>query len=144
APVHPLVGGDGRLVLRQAGRACAGRTETGLRSFRHATSHGLDRGRGTVRGGLTAGFRPFPNCRAFVSVIPMIHDEIATVCPSAAFGTPVVYPWVPDQGDGTFRNPILCADYSDPDLIRDGGDFYMVASSFNCTPGLPILHSRDL
>ena len=54
------------------------------------------------------------------------------------------YPWIPDQGDGTYRNPIICADYSDPDIVRHGDDFYMIASSFNCTPGLPILHSRDL
>ncbi len=55
-----------------------------------------------------------------------------------------VYPWVPDQGDGTYRNPILLADYSDPDVIRVGEDYYLTASSFNCTPALPILHSRDL
>lgn len=54
------------------------------------------------------------------------------------------YPWTPDQGDGTYRNPILYADYSDPDVVRHGADFWMTASSFNCTPGLPILHSRDL
>lgn len=54
------------------------------------------------------------------------------------------YPWIPDQGDGTYRNPVLHADYSDPDVVRVGDDFYLVASSFNCTPGLPILHSRDL
>ena len=53
-------------------------------------------------------------------------------------------PWVADQGDGTYKNPILYADYSDPDVIRVGDDFYMTASSFNCVPGLPILHSRDL
>src|SRR5947207_2261260 len=55
-----------------------------------------------------------------------------------------IYPWTPDQGDGTYRNPIIHADYSDPDVIRAGEDFYMTASSFNCTPGLPILHSKDL
>lgn len=54
------------------------------------------------------------------------------------------HPWISDQGDGTFRNPVLHADYSDPDVIRVGDDFWMTASSFNCTPGLPILHSRDL
>jgi beta-xylosidase len=54
------------------------------------------------------------------------------------------YPWIADHGDGTFANPILCADYPDPDVIRDGADFFMVVSSFHCTPGLPILHSRDL
>jgi len=52
--------------------------------------------------------------------------------------------WVADKGDGTYTNPILYADYSDPDAIRVGDDYFMVASSFNCVPGLPILHSRDL
>jgi beta-xylosidase len=54
------------------------------------------------------------------------------------------YPWIPDCGDGSYRNPIILADYSDPDILRHGEDFYLIASSFNCTPGLPILHSRDL
>ena len=52
--------------------------------------------------------------------------------------------WVSDNGDGTYKNPILYADYSDPDVIRVGDDFYLTASSFNSVPGLPILHSRDL
>jgi beta-xylosidase len=52
--------------------------------------------------------------------------------------------WVADNGDGTYRNPILHADYSDPDVIRVGDDFWMTASSFNCLSGLPILHSKDL
>ena len=52
--------------------------------------------------------------------------------------------WVADNGDGTYTNPVLFADYSDPDVVRSGDDYYMVASSFNCSPGLPILHSRDL
>ncbi len=52
--------------------------------------------------------------------------------------------WISDNGDGTYKNPVLNADYSDPDLIRVGDDYYMTASSFNCVPGLPILHSKDL
>jgi len=52
--------------------------------------------------------------------------------------------WVSDNGDGTYTNPVLYADYSDPDAIRVGDDYYLTASSFNCVPGLPILHSRDL
>ena len=43
-----------------------------------------------------------------------------------------------------YTNPILHLDYSDPDAIRVGEDYWMTASSFNCFPGLPILHSRDL
>jgi len=54
------------------------------------------------------------------------------------------HPWQPDLGNGHYRNPIIFADYSDPDVIRMGEDFFMTASSFNCTPGLPILHSCDL
>jgi beta-xylosidase len=52
--------------------------------------------------------------------------------------------WVADQGNGTYKNPILNADYSDPDAIRVGNDFYLVSSSFEDIPGLPILHSNDL
>lgn len=48
------------------------------------------------------------------------------------------------NGNSTYKNPILHADYSDPDAIRVGTDFYMVASSFTQIPGLPILHSKDL
>lgn len=52
--------------------------------------------------------------------------------------------WVSDQGNGTYRNPVLHADYSDPDAVRVGDDFYMTSSSFEDVPGLPILHSKDL
>ena len=52
--------------------------------------------------------------------------------------------WKADNGNGTYTNPILHADYSDPDVIRVGDDYYMTASSFNYVPGLPILHSKDL
>ena len=52
--------------------------------------------------------------------------------------------WVADNGNGTYKNPIINADYSDPDAIRVGDDYYMISSSFNHIPGLPILHSRDL
>jgi beta-xylosidase len=52
--------------------------------------------------------------------------------------------WVSDLGNGKYKNPVLNADYSDPDAIRVGYDFYMVSSSFNHTPGLPLLHSKDM
>lgn len=52
--------------------------------------------------------------------------------------------WVSDLGNGKYKNPVLYADYSDPDVCRVGNDYYMVASSFANTPGLPILHSNDL
>lgn len=52
--------------------------------------------------------------------------------------------WIPDLGNGLYKNPVIFADYSDPDPVKVGDDFYMVASSFNAMPGIPILHSRDL
>ncbi|HEY6504443.1 MAG TPA: glycoside hydrolase 43 family protein [Chitinophagaceae bacterium] len=52
--------------------------------------------------------------------------------------------WVADNGNGTYKNPVINADYSDPDAIRVGDDYYLVSSSFNHAPGLPILHSKDL
>ncbi|MBB6003440.1 glycoside hydrolase 43 family protein [Arcicella rosea] len=52
--------------------------------------------------------------------------------------------WVADLGNGKYKNPVIDADYSDPDACRVGSDFYMTASSFDAVPGLPILHSKDL
>ena len=52
--------------------------------------------------------------------------------------------WVSDEGNGMYRNPVLHADYSDPDVCAVGEDYFLTASSFTCTPGLPILHSKDL
>jgi beta-xylosidase len=49
-----------------------------------------------------------------------------------------------DQGDGTYRNPVLPADYSDLDCIREGADYYAISSTFQFSPGVVILHSRDL
>ncbi len=64
--------------------------------------------------------------------------------PDSRVSSAYAFPWQPDCGDGTYRNPIIYADYSDPDVVRVGAEFFMTASSFNCTPGLPILHSKDL
>jgi beta-xylosidase len=52
--------------------------------------------------------------------------------------------WVPDLGNGMYKNPVLNADYSDPDAIRVGDDYYLVSSSFEDIPGLPVLHSKDM
>ncbi len=54
------------------------------------------------------------------------------------------FAWQSDQGDGTFKNPILYADYADPDITRVGDDFYMVSTTFVNSPGINLLHSKDL
>lgn len=53
-------------------------------------------------------------------------------------------PWQSDTEDGYYRNPILFADYSDPDVIRVGEDFYMISSSFNSSPGILGSSFKDL
>lgn len=67
----------------------------------------------------------------FIFISPLVAQSVSTT-------------WVADNGNGTYKNPVLHADYSDPDAIRVGNDYYMTSSSFNCAPGLPILHSKDL
>lgn len=68
-------------------------------------------------------------CLLLLAAAPWLHGAVPL-------------PWG-DQGDGTYRNPILPADYSDPDVIRVGDDFYLVASEFHFM-GIQVLHSRDL
>lgn len=71
---------------------------------------------------------------------------LAALCLSATLGAQadVSEVWVPDLGNGYYKNPIINADYSDPDVIAVGDDYWMTASSFCNMPGLPILHSNDL
>lgn len=52
--------------------------------------------------------------------------------------------WTPDNGDGTFTNPLMWGDWPDPDVIRVGDDFYMVSTSMHYVPGSPIVKSKDL
>lgn len=52
--------------------------------------------------------------------------------------------WTADLGNGRYKNPILYADYSDPDAIRVGDDYFMISSSFSNAPAMPLLHSKDL
>jgi beta-xylosidase len=49
-----------------------------------------------------------------------------------------------DQGDGTYCNPVLPGDYSDIDAIRVGSDYYAISSTFQYSPGVVVLHSKDL
>ncbi|WP_024460780.1 glycoside hydrolase 43 family protein [Marinimicrobium sp. LS-A18] len=56
----------------------------------------------------------------------------------------VTAPWVSDLGDGTYKNPVIYADYSDPDVVQVDGTYYMTSSSFNSAPGLPLLTSKDM
>jgi beta-xylosidase len=77
-------------------------------------------------------------------------------CGAHSFRLIYLFAWIPlfftstlwaklgDQGDGRYKNPILFSDYSDPDVIRVGKSYYLVASSFHFMPGIPVLESLDM
>lgn len=77
----------------------------------------------------------------FKHILPII---IAAAASSAGMAEYISKVWNPDLGNGRYRNPVINADYSDPDVIGVNGDYWFTASSFCNVPGLPILHSKDL
>jgi beta-xylosidase len=83
----------------------------------------------------------FLKAKYSIFILPFVLTAAVFAQVTTPFSSKV---WVADNGDGTYKNPIIYADYSDPDVVRVGNDFYMTASSFNAAPGLPILHSNDL
>lgn len=74
----------------------------------------------------------------------MNKQLIAALAATALTSAATAAPWTPDLGNGRYRNPILHADYSDPDAIRVGKRYYMTSSSFSNVPGLPLLESDDM
>jgi xylan 1,4-beta-xylosidase len=52
--------------------------------------------------------------------------------------------WMADNGNGTYTNPLFYDEFSDPDLIRVGDDYYLTGTTMHAMPGLPVLHSKDL
>lgn len=52
--------------------------------------------------------------------------------------------WTADNGNGTYTNPLFYEEFSDPDLIRVGTDYYLTGTTMHAMPGLPVLHSKDL
>lgn len=52
--------------------------------------------------------------------------------------------WAADNGNGTYSNPLFYDEFSDPDMIRVGADYYLTGTTMHAMPGLPVLHSRDL
>ncbi len=52
--------------------------------------------------------------------------------------------WAADNGNGTYSNPLFYDEFSDPDMIRVGTDYYLTGTTMHTMPGLPVLHSKDL
>jgi beta-xylosidase len=68
----------------------------------------------------------------------------AFVCTSVLAQGTDVRTWTPDNGNGTFTNPLFYDEFSDPDMIRVDDDFYLTGTTMHSMPGLPVLHSKDL
>ena len=73
----------------------------------------------------------------------VFYIMIALVLPFCSVGAQTSV-WNPDNGNGTFTNPIMWGDWPDPDVIRVGDDFYFVSTSMHYVPGCPIATSKDL
>lgn len=69
---------------------------------------------------------------------------VSTLLAGTASAQSISETWNPNVSADKYRNPVIDADYSDPDVCRVGNDYYMTSSSFACFPGLQILHSTDL
>lgn len=52
--------------------------------------------------------------------------------------------WTADNGNGTYTNPLFYDEFSDPDIIRVGDDYYLAGTTMHSVPGVNILHSKDL
>lgn len=71
--------------------------------------------------------------------------SLALTAPLAAQDTqPLRQSWSADNGNGTYTNPLFYDEFSDPDMIRVGDDYYLTGTTMHSNPGLPVLHSKDL
>jgi xylan 1,4-beta-xylosidase len=76
------------------------------------------------------------------ATVPLIWALLCAATPGAA--QTARRSWAADNGNGTYSNPLFYDEFSDPDMIRVGGDYYLTGTTMHTMPGLPILHSRDL
>src|SRR3954447_942522 len=76
------------------------------------------------------------------AIFPLILMLLGAATPGVA--QTVQRSWAADNGNGTYSNPLFYDEFSDPDLIRVGRDFYLTGTTMHAMPGLPVLHSTDL
>ena len=83
--------------------------------------------------------------RTALRLLPLAAFSLYLAQPASAQTAPTAATsWTPDNGNGTFTNPLFADEFSDPDIIRVGDDYYMTGTTMHVMPGLPVLHSRDL
>ncbi|MHA4871353.1 beta-xylosidase family glycoside hydrolase [Duganella sp. PWIR1] len=76
--------------------------------------------------------------------VAMMVALITVLLTAPAQAEPPVRTWTPDNGDGTFTNPLFYDEFSDPDLIRVNEWFYLTGTTMHAMPGLPLLRSKDM
>ncbi|HUG10889.1 MAG TPA: glycoside hydrolase 43 family protein, partial [Opitutaceae bacterium] len=83
------------------------------------------------------------NARIFRRLLPVaLLSAVCMLLFAGAAAAPAT--WTADNGNGTYTNPLFYDEFSDPDLIRVGEDFYLAGTTMHSIPGVVILHSRDL
>ena len=74
-----------------------------------------------------------------------MRKRFFTLCAALVFvGLAMAQSWTADNGNGTFTNPLFYDEFSDPDILRVGDDYYLAGTTMHTVPGLVILHSKDL
>src|SRR5678816_3326386 len=74
----------------------------------------------------------------------MTRVLLILIAVTASYAADAPKSWAADNGNGTYSNPLFYDEFSDPDMIRVGADYYLTGTTMHAMPGLPILHSRDL
>ncbi len=94
---------------------------------------------------------PTPTAPAGPATPAAIASPAALAAPAApatpatlATPAPIAKSWSADNGNGTYTNPLFYDEFSDPDIIRVGDDFYLAGTTMHSMPGLVVLHSKDL
>jgi xylan 1,4-beta-xylosidase len=82
--------------------------------------------------------------RAAIAAVPLLLFALLSTGPDGAGAQSRRRSWAADNGNGTYSNPLFYDEFSDPDMIRVGSDYYLTGTTMHAMPGLPILHSRDL
>ena len=82
------------------------------------------------------------HCAKCAAAAALVLTLLSAVLPVAAQTTG--RSWAADNGNGTYSNPLFYDEFSDPDMIRVGADYYLTGTTMHTMPGLPILQSKDL
>ena len=83
-------------------------------------------------------------CIALLSGSLSVSAQKKSAAKSVSAQTLAGKSWSADNGNGTFTNPLFYDEFSDPDIIRVGEDYYLAGTTMHSVPGLVVLHSKDL